>query len=230
MIDAETVGVARDAAMAHLRQAMSASGAGPRRADQRRGGGRPRGVVARRPARGRRCRGADHPGPGAGRRGVRRAGGARRRHEGRPARCPAGRGGAIEAEVSANREALLQVADARLKLHALAATELSLAEEHDDRLVQRESAQVLADLAQRRRDGVDLDESSVLAARVPRGVGGPIPIVVVMGDAPPDRLDRLTVFPDDVQILLIGDGDGVDAWIAAAGPEAGSVIDVGSLV
>ncbi|MDW3218542.1 MAG: hypothetical protein R8F63_07985 [Acidimicrobiales bacterium] len=136
-----------------------------------------------------------------------------------------------EKDVAASRAALGEVVQARLQLHVLAATELNLAEEHDDRLVQRESAQVLVDLARRRLQGrASADAVAALADRVPRGVAGPIPVVVVMGDAPASTLDRLAVLPDDVQILVIGDGHGADEWIAEVGSDVASVVEVGTLV
>lgn len=138
---------------------------------------------------------------------------------------------AAEKEVALTTDALADVVDARLKLHVLAATELNLAEEHDDRLVQRESAQVLVDLAVRRAEGrAGADAAAALAERVPRGDGGPIPVVVVMGDAPAATLDRLVAFPDDVQILVIGEGRGMSEWLTAAGPEVAAEIEAGTLV
>ena len=49
------------------------------------------------------------------------------------------------------------------------------------------------------------------------------PVVVVMGDAPASLLDRLAVLPDDVQILVIGDADGVDDWVGGAGEQTAAV-------
>jgi len=136
-----------------------------------------------------------------------------------------------EAHLARTRDALTQVVDARLQLHVLASTELNLAEEHDDRLVQRESAQVLVDLAARRRDGrAGADDAAALAERVPRGAGGPVPVVIVMGDSAATMLDRLAVLPPDVQILVIGDGQGMDEWLAGAGPEVAAWVEAGTLV
>ncbi len=138
---------------------------------------------------------------------------------------------AAEKDVAETRDALVEVVEARTQLHVLAATELNLAEEHDDRLLQRESAQVLVDLATRRLDGrASADEAAALADRVPRGIGGPIPVVVVMGASPAAMLDRLVVLPDDVQILVIGDGLGIVEWIERAGDDTAAMVDVGTLV
>ena len=138
---------------------------------------------------------------------------------------------AAEKAVADSRDALAQIMQARLQLHVLAATELTLAEEHDDRLVQRESAQVLVDLARQRLAGTaGGDGVAALAERVPRGLAGPIPVVVVMGDTPAATLDRLEGLPDDVQILVVGEGSGAEEWLARVGPDVASVIDVGALV
>ena len=136
-----------------------------------------------------------------------------------------------EAAVARSRNALSQVVEARLQLHMLAATELNLAEEHDDCLVQRESAELLVELAERRKDGpAGADAAAALADRVPRGAVGPIPVVVVMGDAPAAILDRLVLFPDDVQILVIGEGEGMDVWIETTGFAIAAEVDTGTLV
>jgi hypothetical protein len=65
---------------------------------------------------------------------------------------------------------------------------------------------------------------------VPRGVGGPIPVVVIMGGAPATTLERLVALPDDVQILVIGDGSGLDDWISDAGDDVASVVEIQTLV
>ena len=138
---------------------------------------------------------------------------------------------AAETAAARSRDALAKVVEARLQLHVLAATELNLAEEHDDRLVQRESAELLVDLATRRKEGrAAADAAAALADRVPRGAAGAIPVVVVMGDTPASTLDRLVVFPDDVQILVIGEGDGMDEWLKANGAAVAAEIDAGTLV
>lgn len=136
-----------------------------------------------------------------------------------------------EKAVARTRDALGNVVDARMQLHMLAATELNLAEEHDDRLVQRESAQVLLDLAVRRTEGrTNTDAAVALAERVPRGTAGPVPVVVVMGDSPAKTLDRLVAVPDDVQILIIGEGQGMREWLDEVGADVAGQADAGTLV
>ena len=136
-----------------------------------------------------------------------------------------------ETRLTRTRDALTQVVDARMKLHVLASTELNLAEEHDDRLVQRESAQVLVDLAARRLEGrAAADDAAAFAKRVPRGAAGPVPVVIVMGNSPATMLDRLTTLPADVQILVIGEGRGMDEWLVAAGSDVAAAVEAGTLV
>lgn len=136
-----------------------------------------------------------------------------------------------EQAVGGTRAALAEVVRARLQLHALAVTEVSLAEEHDDRLLQRDSAEVVLEMAERRVAGrAARDAMAALLDRVPRGAVGPVPVVVVMGNAPADTLDRLSAFPEDVQILVIGNGEGADDWVARVGPEVAELVDVRTLV
>lgn len=135
-----------------------------------------------------------------------------------------------EAKATDVRMALVTVVESRLQLHRLAAREVNLAEQHDDRLSQRESAEAAADSASRRAGGSLDSAADEFAAQVPRGVGGPIPVVVVMGASPAATLDRLAVLPDDVQILVVGEGEGIDEWLAAVGPDVASAIDAAALV
>lgn len=136
-----------------------------------------------------------------------------------------------ERDTADSRDALAEVVQARMRLHVLAATEVNLAEEHDERLVQREGAQLVVDLAERRRRGTaSADAATALADRVPRGRGGAIPVVVVMGDAPADVLDRLVALPDDVQVLVIGEGTGTEEWLERVGPDLAAAVDLGTLV
>ena len=74
------------------------------------------------------------------------------------------------------------------------------------------------------------DAAANLALRVPRGSSGPIPMVVVMGNAPASTLDVLTALPTDIQVIVVGEGTGVDDWVAAVGPEIAASVDVAALV
>ncbi len=231
-VDASTVGVAREAGLAHLRDALAAAGAGGHESLASDAA-----VVALGDSWIQVLTAADDL-------AVRLLRDRERANEELEALEELGDGSRVdrldeeravvrEAEeaVAHTRQALAKVVDARLKLHVLAATELNLAEEHDDRLVQRESAQLLVELAERRNDGrAGADAAAALAARVPRGVAGPIPVVVVMGEADASTLDRLALFPDDVQVLVIGEGEGMDAWVADAGAECADTIEAGTLV
>ena len=231
-VDADSVGVARDAAMTHLRQALEAAGAaghGQLTSDAA--------VVALGDSWLSVLCAADDV-------AVRVLRDRERTAEELEALRELGEGSRVdqldveratvrtaEAAVAATRTALIDVMRARTQLHVLAATELSLAEEHDDRLVQRESAQVLVDLAERRlTGGAGADATEALVGRVPRGSAGSIPVVVVMGAAPASMLNRLQVLPDDVQILVIGEGAGMDDWLCEVGDDIAAVIDVRTLV
>ena len=135
-----------------------------------------------------------------------------------------------EEAVAATRDALCDVVRARLQLHVLAVTELSLAQQHDDLVTELEEAEAVLGDACRRLQGVSGRDPSGLAERVPRGLGGPIPIVVVMGDLPASRLDVVRDLPDDVQIVVIGEGSGIDEWVAAAGPDVAAVVEASTFV
>ena len=135
-----------------------------------------------------------------------------------------------EAAVAATRDALLERADARLELHVLVATELALAEEHDELLERLAAArrQFAEDAHAPAADGTGA--AKPLADRIPRGVGGPIPIVVVMGNASPRALDQLLALPDDVQVLVVDDAPGLEDWVARLDDEHVAVVEPGVLV
>jgi hypothetical protein len=131
---------------------------------------------------------------------------------------------------AATRDALLERADARLELHVLVATELALAEEHDELLERLAAArcQFAEDAHAPAADGTGA--AKPLADRIPRGVGGPIPIVVVMGNASPRALDQLLALPDDVQVLVVDDAPGLEDWVARLDDEHVAVVEPGVLV
>lgn len=137
-----------------------------------------------------------------------------------------------EAAVAVHRDALLDVNRARVELHMLLATELAVAEEHDAKLELLEGARVLERIARHRLDSVAGGPSGIGAveAAVPRGLAGPIPLVVLMGDAPLSALDDVLELPDDVQILVLGDTDGMAEWTAALTPEVAHFIEGGAVV
>ena len=137
-----------------------------------------------------------------------------------------------EAAVAVHREALLDVSRARIELHMLLATELAVAEEHDAKLELLEGARVLERIARHRLDSVAGGPSGIgaVAAAVPRGVAGPIPLVVLMGDAPLSALDDVLQLPEDVQILVLGDTDGMAEWTAALPQELAHFIEGGAVV
>ncbi|NIR38902.1 MAG: hypothetical protein GWN79_16780, partial [Actinobacteria bacterium] len=59
-----------------------------------------------------------------------------------------------EGAVAATREAMCDVVRARLQLHMLAVTELSLAQQHDDIVTELEAAELRRDEATRRAKAV----------------------------------------------------------------------------
>ncbi|MEM8704846.1 MAG: hypothetical protein AAGE98_00200 [Actinomycetota bacterium] len=118
---------------------------------------------------------------------------------------------AAEAAVADHRDALLEIARVRLELHMLVATELAIAEEHDAKAEALDAARVQEGVTRHQAEqsaggpvGVE-----AIAARIPRGDGGPIPLVVLMGDAPIQVLDVITDLPADVQIIVMGDTPGM---------------------
>ncbi|MDG2233753.1 MAG: hypothetical protein P8L16_07985 [Ilumatobacter sp.] len=124
---------------------------------------------------------------------------------------------AAEAAVAVHREALLDVNRARIELHTLLATELALAEEHDAKREQLERERVSGRMASGRFDDIAGDQGGIgaLAAAVPRGLAGPIPLIVLMGNAPLTALESMLELPDNVQILVLGDTEGMAEWTAA---------------
>ena len=137
-----------------------------------------------------------------------------------------------EAAVAGHRDALLDVNRARIELHMLLVTELAVAEEHDAKLELLEGARVLERIARHRLDSVTGGPSGIgaVAAAVPRGLAGPIPLVVLMGDAPLSALDDVLELPEDVQIVVLGDTDGMAEWTAALTPEVAHFVEGGAVV
>ncbi len=133
-------------------------------------------------------------------------------------RLDAERAAMYEAEevVATNRESLIEINRTQLELHMLAATELAVAEEHDAKLELRDGAKVLERLAEHRMNKVTGGPCGIeaVAARLPRGKAGTVPLVVLMGDAEASALDGLSELPEDVQIIVVGDTPGLAEWVA----------------
>lgn len=125
-----------------------------------------------------------------------------------------------EDAVALNRASLVEINHTQLELHMLAATELAVAEEHDAKLQLREGAKVLERLAEHRMNSVTGGPCGIdaIAAQVPRGKAGAVPLVVLMGGAPVEALDGLVGLPDDVQVLVVGDTPGLAEWVASQPP------------
>ncbi len=121
-----------------------------------------------------------------------------------------------ESEVAEVRKMLMELNHIDLELHMLAANELAVAEEHDAKLQLREGAEVLERLAEHQvhQSRVGPRGMASVISRIPRGLAGPIPLVVLMGDAPLSALDALHGLPGDVQVIVIGDTPGIAGWVA----------------
>lgn len=137
-----------------------------------------------------------------------------------------------EAAVAEHRGALLDVSRVRLELHMLLATELAVAEEHDAKLELLEGARVLERIARHRLDNLVGGPTGIdaVAASIPRGLGGAIPLVVLMGDAPMEALDDVLDLPIDLQIVVVGDTAEMVAWAARLPAGSVEVIERSALV
>lgn len=124
-----------------------------------------------------------------------------------------------EDAVTEHREALLEIARARLELHMLVATELAIAEEHDAKAELLDGARVLEGVTRHQAEQADGGPVGIdaIASRIPRGIGGPVPLVVLMGDAPVEVLDVIPGLPDDVQVIIMGDTPGLAAYAEKLG-------------
>ncbi len=111
--------------------------------------------------------------------------------------------------------AMRALVEARIELHVLAATELAMAEDHDAKAV-------IIDRAEQTRLAVRSAGSGA--------AGGPLPIVILAGGEEPSCLDPLLTLPDDVQVIIVGDGDPMLRWAHSVGSDRASVVDRGVLV
>jgi len=123
------------------------------------------------------------------------------------------------AGVEISRSALFAIARARMELHVLAATELALAEDHDSRVELIEQSQ-----------HESLSPESIGEQWVVRGPGGALPIVILAGSVEPTQLDPLLALPDDVQVIVVADGEAVQRWAHSVGAEHAGVVDCRVLV
>ncbi len=73
-------------------------------------------------------------------------------------------------------------------------------------------------------------ERGAVAAAVPRGLAGPIPLIVLLSDAPLTALESVLELPDDVQILVLGDTEGMAEWAAAFPQEVAHCVEIGAVV
>ncbi|MEM9467025.1 MAG: hypothetical protein AAGA90_16755 [Actinomycetota bacterium] len=125
----------------------------------------------------------------------------------------------IEDEVAAARERLFEVADIHVELHLLAASELAVAEQHDAKAALLEAAIDAEQAAGAAALAANAPAAGIadVAARIPRGDAGPIPLVVLMGDAPADVLEPVVGLPADVQIIVVGGDAATEAMVQRLG-------------
>ena len=137
-----------------------------------------------------------------------------------------------EEAVAAHRSALIEVSLIMVELHMLGATELAVAEEHDAKLASLREARVRETEAKRRLDEMarSPDGLAAVISRIPRGRAGAIPFVVLMGGASVDVLDALLRLPDDVQVIVVGDTPGLSEWAANQENGAAKSIEVHAFV
>lgn len=125
----------------------------------------------------------------------------------------------IETEVAAHRDRLFEITATLTELHMLAATELAVAEEHDGRVEELDAA-VAAEHAAAEAALEAAGSAAGVAAvarNIPRGDGGPVPLVVLMGAAPAAVLDVVDELPEDVQIIVVGGDDEAQALVEKLG-------------
>lgn len=124
-----------------------------------------------------------------------------------------------EEAVGTLRARLFEVTGIQLELHMLAATELGLAEQHDAKAGQLEAAIETERHAGATALAVNAPAAGIadVAARIPRGDAGPVPLVVLMGDAPADVLDAVVGLPADVQIIVVGGDAATEAVVTRLG-------------
>ena len=125
----------------------------------------------------------------------------------------------IEDEVAVLRARLFEITNIQLELHMLAATELALAEQHDTKAALLQQAIEAEQVAGAVALAANAPAAGIadVAARIPRGNAGPVPLVVLMGDAPADVLEPVVGLPDDVQIIVVGGDSTTEAMVQHLG-------------
>ena len=69
-----------------------------------------------------------------------------------------------------------------------------------------------------------------LAAAVRWGLASLIPLIVLTGDAPLAALENVLELPEDVQILVLGDTEGMAEWTAAFPQQVAHCAEIGAVV
>ena len=137
-----------------------------------------------------------------------------------------------EDEVSELRRGLVSVATLRREIHDLMTAEQVAAEDHEAKKELLEAARALEELAESRLPSNNRPATARrgITALVPRGLGGPVPMIVELGDVDDVSLEQLVSVPDDVQVIALGGGEGVVGWVESLGPTYATLVDVGARV
>ncbi|MDG1878287.1 MAG: hypothetical protein P8I99_12845 [Acidimicrobiales bacterium] len=69
-----------------------------------------------------------------------------------------------------------------------------------------------------------------VAAAVRWGLASLIPLIVLTGDAPLAALENVLELPEDVQILVLGDTEGMAEWTAAFPQQVAHCAEIGAVV
>ncbi|MEM9201165.1 MAG: hypothetical protein AAGC53_05880 [Actinomycetota bacterium] len=118
-----------------------------------------------------------------------------------------------ERDVALQRSQMLDLTRLQVELHQLGAEELAIADQYRTSV---EQLGALGSAPPMAAAGVAPAVAAV-AARIPHGGAGPIPLVVLMGDAPASAIQGLMALPADVQIIVVGDGEDAVDTVATLG-------------
>ncbi len=108
-----------------------------------------------------------------------------------------------EVEMRRSADAMCALVDARIELHVVRATRLSLAEEHDQIVDQ-------------------LDDPVI------RGEAGPLPIVVIDSEGSEASRDAILDLADSAQVIMVTDAESTIHWANSLGPDCAGVIRRGA--
>jgi hypothetical protein len=138
----------------------------------------------------------------------------------------------VEADIAELRRGLVALAAIRHDQHDLTASVLRMAENHDAKMELLEAARAMEEAAAARLPANVKTETTRrgITALVPRGLGGPVPMIVELGDVDDISVEQLLGIPDDIQVIALGGGAGVVEWVEDIGPDYALLVDVGAPV